>query len=70
MISGEGSKFTLIRCEDDAAIEQPEPTEVAPLEKPEPHTETVPAGVDPETGEVIAEIEIADEDIAFTGEGE
>ena len=53
-------------------IEQPEPTEVAPLEKPEPtpHAETVPAGVDPETGEVIAEIEIADEDIAFPGEGE
>ena len=55
-------------------IEQPEPVEVAPVaaQEPEFQAETVPVGVNPETGEIDPyfdstepEIEIADEDIPF-----
>jgi recombination protein RecT len=47
-------------------IEQPAPVQVEPDGEPQAEA---PAGVDPETGEVADEIEIADEDIPFPGEG-
>lgn len=45
--------------------------EPEPQPEPQPEVVQVPEGVDPETGEIAEpyEIEIADEDIAFPGEG-
>ena len=58
-------------------IEQPTQAVVEPVEPPQPdyQTDAVPAGVDPDTGEIRPdfgssepEIEIAEDDIAFPGE--